>query len=90
MDRQQFEEAINKIGWTIQKSWNRLNDRLVSTTGKETDIRVMTDSLEPFSNNLYGGESWQMTAKWFMKDAVFNEEEGYVAINHLLLMNNNP
>jgi hypothetical protein len=88
MNKEKFLEAINKVGWKVQPSWNGLNDKLISPTGKETDIRVMTDSLEPYSNNLFGGESFQMSVKWFYKDAIFNEEENYVAIHHLLLMNN--
>lgn len=87
MNKQEFEQAIAKIGWSIQKSWNGLNDKLVSPTGYETDIRVLGDRLEPFSNKLYGGESNNMSAVWYLKDATYNEKEGYVAINHLLLMN---
>ena len=88
MNREEFIKAINQVGWKVQPSWNGLNDKLISPTGKETDIRVMTDSLEPYSNNLFGGESWQMSVKWFFKDAKHNVEENYVSINHLLLMNN--
>lgn len=88
MNREEFIKAINQVGWKVQPSWNGLNDKLISPTGKVTDIRVMTDSLEPYSNSLFGGESFQMSVKWFFKDAVHNKEENYVAINHLLLMNN--
>lgn len=87
MNREEFIEAIQKIGWSVQKSHNGLNDRLISPTGAVTDIRVMSESLEPYSNKLYGGESFQMSAKWYYKDAIINEENKYVAINHLLLMN---
>lgn len=88
MDRIEFIEAINQVGWGVKKSWNGLNDKLISPTGKETDIRVTSDALEPYSNKLFGGESFQMSVKWFFKDAVHNIEQNYVAINHLLLMNN--
>ena len=67
MNREEYIKAINQVGWKVQPSWNGLNDKLISPTGKETDIRVMTDSLEPYSNNLFGGESWQMSVKWFLK-----------------------
>lgn len=87
MNKQEFEQAIAKIGWSIQKSWNGLNDKLVSPSGAVTDIRVREDKLEPFSNKLYGCESNNISAVWYLKDVEYNEKEGYVAINHLLLMN---
>ena len=87
MTRKEFEKAIKKIGWSIEYSWNQLNDRLVSPTGVITDIRVNEDSLEPYSNSLYGNESNYMLAKWYFKDAFYNKKEGFVAVNHLLLMN---
>lgn len=88
MDRAQFIKAINQVGWKVQPSWNGLNDKLISPTGKETDIRVTSDALEPYSNKLFGGESFQISVKWYFKDAVHNIRENYVAINYLLLMNN--
>jgi hypothetical protein len=87
MNRKEFIEAIKKIGWTVKGSWHGLNDRLVSPTGAVTDIRVNEDSLEPYSNELYGGESFYIQAKWYFKDAKINEKDGYVSINNLLLMN---
>lgn len=88
MTKQEFIEAINKVGWMVKPSWNNLNDKLISPTLAETDIRVREDCLEPYSNKLYGGESNQMQAKWYFKDAYYDSENNYVAINGLLLMNN--
>lgn len=89
MNKQEFIEAIGKIGWTVRKSWNGLNDKLISPNGVVTDIRVCDDCLEPYSNHLYGGESFNMSAKWSFKDASYNEENKYVSINNLLIMNHN-
>jgi hypothetical protein len=87
MTKDKFLEAIDKIGWRVQKSWNGLNDKLVSPTGIITDIRVSGDKLEPYSNKLYGGESFQMTVCWYYKDAIYNEADGFISIDNLLLMN---
>lgn len=89
MNKEEFIKEINKVGWTVQKSWNGLNDKLISPTGTVTDIRVMLDRLEPFSNKLYGGESHYMSMVWYYKDAIFNKEHNFAAINGLLLMNHN-
>lgn len=87
MNRLTFIDAISTIGWTVQPSWNGLNDKLVSPNGVVTDIRVCDDCLEPYSNHLYGGESFNIYARWYFKDAYINTEEKFVAINNLLLMN---
>lgn len=89
MNKQEFIEALSKIGWSVQLSYNGLNDKLVTPNSTITDIRVTEDCLEPYSNNLYGGESFVAIAKWYFKDAKYVEKEGYVSINHLLLMNHN-
>lgn len=60
MNKEEFVKAIEKVGFSIQKSWNGLNDKLISPTGTETDIRVLEDRLEPYSNQLFGGESCEV------------------------------
>lgn len=89
MNRQEFIDALNKIGWSVKLSHNGLNDKLVTPNGTITDMRLREDCLEPYSNNLYGGESFIASAKWYLKDARYEEKEGYIAINHLLLINHN-
>lgn len=91
MNKEQFIELIyNKIGYTVQRSHNGLNDKLVTHNGTVTDIRVCEDHLEPYSNHLYGGESFNIQAKWDFKNkdsVVYSEELKCVSVDGLLLMN---
>lgn len=88
--REEFEAQLNKIGWKIEKSGNGLNDRLFTPSGSATDWRVNKDSIEPYSTNLYGGESWVCSVKFFF-DSMEILEEGTVSLGrdggYVLFMN---
>jgi len=86
MKRERLERELYKIGWKIQKSWNGLNDKLISIDETiKTDIRVCDDHFEPYSNKLYGGKSFVILAKWYFANA-YKLEDGSIAINHLIIM----
>ncbi len=88
--REEFEIQLNKIGWKIEKSWNGLNDRLITPSGAVTDWRVNTDDIEPYSTQLYGGVSWVCSVK-FQFDSMEILEEDTISLGgnggYVLFMN---
>lgn len=88
--REDFEKKINEIGWAIKKSWNGLNDILVSPSGTETDLRVLSDSVTPYSVKLYGGERYGCVVRFYFESMEIIDE-GTVSLGcvggHILFMN---
>lgn len=85
-----FEEKLNLIGWKIKKSWNGLNDVLVAPSGAETDLRVISDYVTPYSVKLYGGERYGCIVKFYFQSMEIMDD-GTVSLGssggHILFMN---
>jgi hypothetical protein len=56
MTREELETALAKIGWSIPKSWNGLNDYIINHKGEKTGFVVRDNQLE-VRTNLFGGDT---------------------------------
>lgn len=85
--KEQFIGLIKILEYDVIETHNGLNDRIVTPTGRVTDLRVLPAWIEPYSNSLYGGEANTIDAKWYFIDLTVNREEPYVSVGHLMFMN---
>jgi hypothetical protein len=87
LTRKDFENQLKKIGWSIQKSGNGLNDKLITHNGKETGMRVNHDSLTIFSDSQFFGESFVGLVTFRFENMEIIEGDTICIGGSILLMN---
>ncbi len=70
--RKRFENALNKIGWSILKSHNGANDWIVNAKGKRTMIRVLNSRIDICNMKYIFGSEYQGSINYEFKDCFIN------------------
>ena len=79
--RKEFEEALNKIGWSIYHSPNGLNDYIINNKNKETRFLISGEILK-IGTDLFG-KNGSGTFRWELKDCKikYYEDAKFVSIS---------